>query len=55
VSTVDQRHIPKAVGAHSSEIIAVCSDDPKNPLPPEALASIDAFKVKMRKKYGKKH
>jgi transcriptional regulator with XRE-family HTH domain len=39
---------------HTPETIAAHSDDPKNPLPPEALASIEAFKVKMRAKYGKK-
>jgi DNA-binding XRE family transcriptional regulator len=44
----------KAVMAHMPETIAAHSDDPKNPLPPEALASIEAFKVKMRAKYGKK-
>jgi hypothetical protein len=39
---------------HLTETIAVSSADPKNPLPLEALPSIEAFKVTMRNKYGEK-
>jgi len=52
MNPVEQRHSLKTIVEHTDETNAVSSADPKNF--PEALASIEAFKVKMRAKYGKK-